>query len=111
MPLFEYECPVGHRSEELRPAGTDTTTCPCGEQAHRVPSRFAFTNTPTGSGIAQRNSYSLYREASQELDYSHRKAEADLERPLPTPDLWGQAKKRAQAMVTAGEAPPPQPHG
>ena len=111
MPLFEYACPAGHRSEELRPAGTDSNPCPCGETAVRVPSRFSFTNTPTGSGVALRNSFSLYKEASQELDHSHRKAEADLERPLPTPDLWGQAKKRAQAMAVAGEAPPPQPPG
>lgn len=104
MPLYEYRCPAcGRLSEHLRPAGQHTAPCACGAEASRVPSRFALLNPPTGAGLRSR--FSLFQEASQELNHAHVQAEAAQERALPPPDLWGAAKAKAQAMIAAGEAP------
>jgi len=38
MPLYEYLCPVGHRTEEYRPAArsSEGRICECGARAERV---------------------------------------------------------------------------
>lgn len=110
MPLFEYWCPTCQRRfEELRPVGTQTALCRCGTEATKRPARFALLNPPTGAGL--RNSFTLFQEATQELDHHHQHAEADLERPLPTPNLWRRAKRKAQAKHAAGIPPAPTPLG
>ncbi|MCR4340465.1 MAG: hypothetical protein NUW01_11360, partial [Gemmatimonadaceae bacterium] len=106
---YEFACQTGHLSEELRPVGTTTIVCRCGADATRRPSRFSLGNPPTGAGL--RSHFSLFQEASQEMGHAYSKAESDLERSIPAPDLWGQAKTRAKTMIAAGEAPPPRPLG
>lgn len=41
MPLYEYECPEGHRAELIRPTEkrNENINCPfCGAESERVPS-------------------------------------------------------------------------
>lgn len=109
MPLFEYLCSGGHVSERLLAEPEETLYCQCGRASVRIPSTFALLNPPTGAGL--RNSFSLFQEATQEIDHHHTKAEATLEKPLPSPNLWKRAKHKAQAMVAAGEAPSPMRSG
>lgn len=103
MPIYEGMCLAGHHSEELLPMGTQAWTCRCGAPVRKAPSRFAQLNPPTGAAL--RSQFSLYREATAEIDHAYTRVETDLERPVQSPDLWNIAKSRAQAMVAAGEAP------
>lgn len=105
MPVYEFRCPNDHRLEELCTFGIEEMPCRCGERAARIPSRFRIGSAPA-TGKEVRKQFRLFQEATQELDYAHVKAEVDLERPIPTPRLWGKAKERALQIINAGEAPP-----
>jgi putative FmdB family regulatory protein len=43
VPLYDYRCPAGHRFEAMAPiAASDSSACPCGAEAVKVPSRIAL---------------------------------------------------------------------
>jgi putative FmdB family regulatory protein len=43
MPVYEFECPNGHLTEELVRMGTKTTTCPrCKKRARKIISPCSF---------------------------------------------------------------------
>lgn len=102
--MYEFRC-VGCEAifEDLRPSGTDHALCACGRIAPRRPARFAVTHPPSGAGLRSR--FQLFQEASQEIDHASSKVEADLERPVESPNLWRAARDTAQRMIAAGEAP------
>lgn len=108
MPLYRFACPNNDVAERIVPYGTERIDCTCGRVAERV-SAFAasFVLEPTAAPEDQRrHSLALYREATEEREYYHRREEDRAQRPLPSPNLWLAAKRRAR-MVQAGLAPPP----
>lgn len=110
MPLYKYACHAcGIDSLIIRPLGTDMANCRvCGETIGRV-SAFgtAFVVEPAPVPEDQkRHDLRLWREASEERDYYHRREEDRAQRELPSPNLWKQAQRRAN-LVNAGKAPPP----
>lgn len=107
MPLYDYRCPAGHETEALRPAGTAEIGCPCGAAARRVG---AYRVAVLGAEVLRsdadtRQKFRRYHEAAEELNYRAVRRERATGRPTKTPDLWGHAKRRAAAMIAAGEAP------
>lgn len=107
MPLYEGTCLREHRSEELLPMGTQAWTCRCGAPVRKRPSLFVQREPSTGATV--RNHFSLYREATAEIDSAYARLEADTGQKQQAPDLWGMAKGYAKAIQDAGEAPPAQP--
>jgi len=117
LPKYDYLCKSGHLTERINGYDVDTIECPvCGEEAKRQ-SVYAFTPfTETGVKVGRlgpvpreekRYDVSLFQEASEERDYNHKKAEEAAGRPLKSKNLWGEAKKQANAIL-AGKAPPRQ---
>ena len=104
MPIYVFVCSRGHRTEVLRPMGYAEHRCDCGRLAVKRPARFAQLNPETGAML--RNKYSLFAEASQEIDHAYVKHENDTGKPIEAPMLWLEAKERALAQIAAGEAPP-----
>lgn len=49
--------------------------------------------------------YRRYTEASAEIDYALTRQEQNTGQPAPDPGLWATAKRTAQSMAAAGEAP------
>lgn len=93
MPLYLYGCGDGHRSEALRPVGTESIPCPeCGAPTRRV---YGYSLALTQPEPDTRGMFRRFSEASQELEH----------RGYRGPNLWQRAKRRAEAMVEAGEHP------
>lgn len=94
MPLYDVECPAGHRREVLWPAGTESDACPEDGQATRrvygYRAAIAVGPDPDTRGMFRR-----FMEASQELDHGG----------YDGPSLWRAGKQRAAAMIEAGENP------
>jgi len=108
MPLNDFRCACGLLTEAIRPSGTDSIACPCGRDARRIPpTRFGITGPTTDL----RGMYRRFTEATAEIDHAASKIEASTGQPVQTPDFWGQAKARADAMVSANESPVPNPAG
>ena len=102
MPLYSFRCQRNHVQEALRPMNVDRVHCACGQPAYRVAAnRVAI----VGPEVDTRNMYRRFTEASQEMDYSATKIESATGQSVATPPLWRMAKRRAQAMIAAGEAP------
>ena len=100
MPLYDYTCPDGHRTELVRPIGTEFAQCGCGKvahksQAHRVRAAQPATDT--------RGMFRRFTEAATEMDHAYTKVETDRGITLESPPLWKAAKAKAAAMVAAGE--------
>ena len=105
---YEFRCPEGHESEHRVPLGTERVVCSCGQDAVRVPTFgcgviLSHAATPRDQ---QRHDLSLFREATEERAHTHSRAEERAQRPLQSPNLWQQARKRAE-LVRHGLLPPP----
>lgn len=124
MPLYDYSCEEGHTTE-LRQSirdRADRILCPlCGKPALRVPfylSQTVITETGAKSGYARPRanealSYnqkgqptgnyavSRFQEASQELDYQHKKREEEVGRELPAPNYYRLGVERAKRIKNA----------
>lgn len=113
MPLYSYRCPqCGGCVDALRAVAERDNAPRCAAcyvilEGHlhmvRVPTAGVQLNPPTGAAL--RSQFGLYKEATAEIDHAYTKVETVEERSIQAPNLWGQAKERAQAMVAAGEAP------
>lgn len=104
MPLYDYVCGHGHRTESLQRMERDAILCPeCQSPAHRLAAyRTAIVTT---QAVDSRGLFRRFSEASAELDYAATKVEQSTGEPVVTPNYWAAAKQQAQAMVSAGEAP------
>lgn len=67
MPLYEFECPKGHLTEQFCAVGTKSIVCSCGGRSKKVLSLFTFGRV--SSGMAQ-------DDGDIAADYEHRE---DLE--------------------------------
>lgn len=108
MPIYYFECSQGHRSEELCAVGTEVGVCECGSVADRVASFGAgiIINHAQIPADQQRYNLSLFREATEERDYMHRRESEHAQVELPVGNLWKKAVRQA-ALVKRGLAPPP----
>lgn len=92
MPIYRYECPAEHRSEELVPVDTASIACPeCGLATHRI---YGYSMAITQPEPDTRGMFRRYQEASSELE----------RRSPELPSLWQPSKARAQAIQAAGES-------
>ena len=111
MPRYDYTCEQGHTTEQWGNYDLETIICPvCGEVALRQAiylDQAIFTET--GSKPSRRvevprderrydKKFKLYREASQELDYKHKKAEELVQHELPSRNLYQKGLKKAKAL-------------
>ena len=108
MPIYSFQCPEGHIQEGLHPIGTERIACGCGLRAQRLSvfDPLVITTRAAVPRDQQRVSMKQFDEASEELAYQHRKAEEQAQKPLPYPNYWQAAQRRAR-LVRAGLAPPP----
>jgi hypothetical protein len=104
MPLYDVQCQGGHRTEVLSSAEATAWGCPrCQQPAKRVYGyRVAIGQPVTDT----RGLFRRFSEASQEMGYAAERVEQSTGQSVPGPNLWQQAKTRAQQMTAAGEAPP-----
>ena len=117
MPIYVFECVEGHLIESRQPFGVECVECPvCHASARKV-----FTaegqsfngDLPTNACRCatalprdeKRYDVSLFQEACAERDYAHNKAEESAQRKLPSKNLWGEAKKKANRILAGQEAP------
>ena len=117
MPLYDFCCEKGHVTEMRAGLEVIALACPiCGRDAPRVP--FYESQYISGETVAKgvtkasragnvidkhgRTRVSLFQEASQEIDYHHRKAENEVGHELPGPPLYQEAKRRAR-RITGGQ--------
>lgn len=108
MPLYRMVCRKDHITERIFALGTESAECACGLMARRVPTfatAIVLNLAPVPSG-QERHDLSLFREATEERTDAYRRAEEHFERPIQSPNLWKEAKKRAN-LVRRGLAPPP----
>lgn len=109
MPLYDFECRVGHVTEVK--AGYDVTHLPCptcGREALRLAvyreQYISGETVPKGNATREgnikdkhgRTRLSVFQEASQEIDYAHTKAENEAGRELPSPNLYKKAVRAAK---------------
>jgi hypothetical protein len=89
----------------------DTTSVPCplcGKPAQRESvyyDQYIFGETCAKNQRKtpqDRVNLSNYMEASQEVAYHYDKFEKETGEPVPRPDLWNKAKKRAKILEKAG---------
>ncbi len=101
MPLYDYVCPFGHRTELIRPQTIMAVICPtCRTAATRgTVHRFAVTSPEADT----RGMFRRYQEATHEIDYHAGQIEASVGHAIPTPNYWAAAKARGKEMVKAGE--------
>ena len=110
MAFYDYRCEAGHEFEAR--GGYDTATLPCqvcGLMALRQFSgAFAFSvDGRVSVPLDQRRvKLSKFMEASQELDYRHRKAEESAQRPLDNPSYFREGVRRAKEVMAGKRAPP-----
>jgi hypothetical protein len=102
LPLYDFTCVRSHRTELVRPIGTEWIDCPvCGLTASRSHvHRFDV----VGPTVDSRGLYRRFSEASDEIGYATSKLEATLERPVQGPQLWQRTKARVKEMQRVGEA-------
>jgi hypothetical protein len=115
-PLYDFCCEKGHVTEVRAGRELQAMLCPtCGLVADRVAiykNQYIIGET-VAKGITQatragnikdkhgRTRVSLFQEASQEIDYAHRKVENEVGHELPSPPLYQEAKKRASEIIEA----------
>lgn len=117
MPVYKYICEKNHLIEKRVPYDTEHVECPsCGQISLRLFTAQGQTFTgdlPTNaycSGVAtpkdsKRYDVSLFQEACEERAHAHDKAEERAQRSLPSDNLWGEAKRRANRIMAGKEKP------
>mgnify|MGYP001617678731 FL=1 len=103
MPLFEFVCGNGHRTERLAARDTEMIWCSCGQPSARASvyrvNVTGFTPTP----IDQREvRLGEFQEATAEIAYKHERAENAAGQRLPPPPLWRRAKQEARRLRRLG---------
>lgn len=116
MPTYDYFCKAGHVHEAREGYDVRTRPCPaCGATAERSAVNLVIPFTETGAKMSRlspvpfdqrRVKLSKFVEASQELDYHHKKAEEKYQRKLDNPSYFREGVKRAKEVL-AGQRPPP----
>lgn len=108
MPIYSYQCPQGHIQEAIQPIGTEGIICGCGLRSSRLSvfDPLVITQRAKVPADQVRHDMRLFDEATEEMDYHHRKAEEGVGHSLKGPNLWLMAKYRAR-LIKAGLAPPP----
>lgn len=92
MPLYEYRCEDGHRTELVRPIGFDDESCWCGKPSKRGHVHRVISREPE---VDLRGMYRRFNEASQEISA----AGGDIGA------VYRESKATAGEMVTRGETP------
>jgi len=96
MPIYDYICESGHKTEALRGLGVETIPCPlCGQHAHRS-TVYHTHHVMAKTGERMRDTYRRFQEASGEIDYTCNKFESETNATVPGLGLWQQAKKEAK---------------
>ncbi len=117
MPLFDFVCSAGHVTEALRSSGVAVIDCACGEVAqrrsvNRVAAQIgaeADWSSPVRDGgkirkpVSERKvSLRQYREATEQLEYEHHRAEESAGQTLTQPELFQQARRKADKLLAGG---------
>ncbi len=103
MPLYRYQCPLGHEAELIRPMGVDTVPCPCGGVAERcTANRVAHIGRAVipRDQRTYRRGFSEYQEAAAEVEDIYTRVNKDraLGERVAGPNYFALAKSKAQAQ-------------
>jgi len=94
MPIYDYECKNGHKTESLEGVGVENILCPlCGKLANRK-SVYPFTGKLAHTKDTIGKKYKRFQEASAEIDYTCNKFESETNAKVPSLGLWEKAKRR-----------------
>ncbi len=104
MPQYSYKCSSGHLHDALGAVGTPLPRCPeCDAPTERQSVYAQAIGGVQREPLASREvSVREFTEASEELAYSHEKAEASAGRALPQQSLWQTAKRSAKVLEQRG---------
>lgn len=106
MPIYEYDCPAGHRMELVRPIGTEHVQCgPCadvGVDGVAVRSHIHHFDV-VGPTVDTRGMARRFTEASQEREAVFAKVERETGQSVARPDDIGPARAEARARLYHGE--------
>ena len=117
MPIYDFSCEDGHLVESRQGYDVTKISCPiCNRSASRLftPEGQSFNgDLPTGAcgngstipRDEKRYDVTLFQEAGAEREYAHNKAEESAQKKLPSRNLWGEAKKRADRIIKGKEPP------
>jgi len=99
MPIYDYECKNGHKTESLEGVGVESISCPlCGEPAKRL-SVYPFSGKLVHAKDTIGKKYKRFQEASAEIDYSCNKFESETNIKTPDLNLWKYAKQEAKKKL------------
>ncbi len=117
MPLFDFVCADGHRTELLRAASVRSVVCACGQTAARGEVNLISMQTGVDanwSPLVRDNGRirtpvnerpvrtRQYREATEQLAYEHGRAEESAQQRLPSTPLADIALAKAKRLQKAG---------
>lgn len=103
MPIYAYPCAAcGLTTEAVRPLSCVEIACACGAVVRRSAANRVAVAAPAAD---TRGMFRRFTEATAEIGHAAERQEQTTGQPAPVPDFWGQAQRRAAAMVAAGEAP------
>ena len=103
MPNYDYRCSRNHLTEAIR--SMDCTVIGCGVCGSPAVRQAAYRVAVVAPSVDTRSMTRRYLEATAELDHKATALERNGQ-SVTTPSYWQAAKKRANAMIAAGEAPP-----
>ena len=103
MPIYAYPCAAcGLITEAVRPLSCVEIACACGAAVRRSAANRVAVAAPA---VDTRGMFRRFTEATAEIGHAAERHEQATGQPAPVPDFWGQAQRRAAALVAAGEAP------
>lgn len=116
MPIYHYTCKSGHTTESRQGYGVTAIPCPICEAPALRDAIYVEQSIVTETGMKsgrkaevprdeKRHNLSLFREASAELDYKHKKAEEIAQRELPTPSYYKMGVEKARRIKAGKEKP------
>ena len=103
MPLYLFACKCGESTESLKPRGTESIDCACGQRARRLAIYGPQIGGRVRPPVSERKvSFRQYVEASEQIAHEHERREEAAQKPLPPPALWKAAKQNAAKLMKAG---------
>lgn len=102
MPVYDFSCVCGQVTELRKGYEVVSVPCPvCGNEARRAAvyrEQGIVTESAPIPLSDRRYNVSRFQEVTQELDYSHTKAENEVGHELPAPNIYKHAMARAEGI-------------
>ena len=110
MPLYDFVCTAGHKSEAKAGYDVSSVPCPdCGKPAQRSAVNeltFAIAGRVAIPRDQRRVNLSKFMDAASDLEYHHKTTEERQGRKIDNPSYFHEGVKRAKEVMAGRRAPP-----